>query len=765
MAVIANLTVKLQAQIAEFQSEFREATKSAEKFQSEFSGIAIKASAIGNIIADGVRFAVTGLKNLASSVLENASTITDLSQKTGLAMRTIQEFQHVAEQTGTSVEAFTNAAFKLGANLAGDDKSVSHAVERLGLSFSQLKQLSPDEQFNRIAAALSEMENPQERNRIALELFGKTAKDILPAITEGYRKMADGATIAGDDQIKALDAAGDAWARFKTRSLTEATQAAGSIVLVGEKAASSKKSLVEFLGTMAISGGVGNAFAITAANMKSIADDAERMAKAVKNAPKIGEIAFGKPGTGSQRPNQFGIGIDVDKELKQLIKAQEEAQRAAEAHAKAIKALADSLSGAELQRQAKDLAEAFRSLGAQRNAPVVIQNTADAALKLFNAGAKLTPELFNVVIESGKLTSLLPEVKTGFDGAALGIHDVTGELEAANDTLIDFIDSLNSIKFTQGLDNLKLPGFDFKSTIPEPLPPTFWDSVFDVKGPSLAQSARFAADSVIGSLSDAIRNGNWAQFKAALRDAFSQFAGSAIAAGINLLIPGLGTLLQPLFAALTSKLIGLFDRNKGRDLVEAFAEGFGGFDALHKELNLLGDEGEELWKTLTQGVGRNNPDQAAKAIAEVEAAIAKYRSEQQSANITTEEGAQATIESAAAAALALDQVNERLLVNSAAWGDWSALVTGYLQKLADDIRALPLPGPTGTMGGSTGGARPRLSIGGSTGGNSVSIPVGSMPSPENGSTTVILEMDSYALAEAVVPQIPGVVQRYGLADV
>jgi hypothetical protein len=42
------------------------------------------------------------------------------------------------------------------------------------------------------------------------------------------------------------------------------------------------------------------------------------------------------------------------------------------------------------------------------------------------------------------------------------------------------------------------------------------------------------------------------------------------------------------------------------------------------------------------------------------------------------------------------------------------------------------------------------------------VPVGSLPSPESGSTTVILEMDSYQVAEAVVPQIPGVVQRYGL---
>jgi hypothetical protein len=69
------------------------------------------------------------------------------------------------------------------------------------------------------------------------------------------------------------------------------------------------------------------------------------------------------------------------------------------------------------------------------------------------------------------------------------------------------------------------------------------------------------------------------------------------------------------------------------------------------------------------------------------------------------------------------------------------------------------------MGGSTGGARPRVSFTGSGGGGTAVVPVGSLPSPESGSTTVILEMDSYQVAEAIVPQIPGVVQRYGLADV
>src|SRR5690606_32659880 len=49
---------------------------------------------------------------------------------------------------------------------------------------------------------------------------------------------------------------------------------------------------------------------------------------------------------------------------------------------------------------------------------------------------------------------------------------------------------------------------------------------------------------------------------------------------------------------------------------------------LRTKLSVLGDEGERLWKTLTQGVGRNNPRQAQLAIQDVERALAGYEERQ-----------------------------------------------------------------------------------------------------------------------------------------
>jgi hypothetical protein len=790
MAVIANLTVKLQAQIAEFQSEFREATRSAEKFQSEFQGIATKASAFGNIIANGVTAAVGGLKSLAISVLDNASNIVDLSNKTGLAMRTVQEFQHVAEQTGTTVDAFTNAAFKLGTNLAGGSKSVVAGVTALGLSFKELQAQSPDEQFNQIAEALGRMEDPQERNRIALELFGRAAKDVLPAIAEGYRTMADAAAVAGDAQLRVLDALGDAWAKFVRDSQTNAAQFAGSLVLAG-------KAIREggFLDAIKLGLATGDPLKGLVALGTQFGAVEAAANKAAEGNKKVGKSL-----------------TDMLADLDKSTAAQKRAQSTTDAYANSVKTLADRLSGAALTGEVRKLTDAFNSLSeSQRTTPVVMERTAAAALDLFNAGAKLTPELFNIVIEAGRLGDLLPKVNVGMDGLAGVGRDVTREINAANQAIIDMAEIMNSVKFTQGLKGLELPEGIFNLTIPEPLPPTFWQEFLGLQGPTLAESARFAADSLVGALSDAIVTGDWDQFKASLRDTFAQFAGSALAAGVNLLVPGLGTLLQPLFSALADKFVGLFDRNRGRDLVEAFAESLGGFDALQARFAEMGAEGDRLWRLLTQGVGRNNPDQARRAIEEVTRALAAQEQKQKEAGDAAVEAARKIKDSQDAATSALrgrlselsaeydrlfdsikneapeevmgvieSQTRERMAAIREEQVETQNALERVLQSLEDSFAGIGqaaidaarviqnafngITPPNFSTGGSGGGgsSAPSVSFDSNTG-TTTFAPTGSMPSPTTSTTTVILEMDSYQVAEAVVPQIPGVVQRYGLA--
>lgn len=98
---------------------------------------------------------------------------------------------------------------------------------------------------------------------------------------------------------------------------------------------------------------------------------------------------------------------------------------------------------------------------------------------------------------------------------------------------------------------------------------------------------------------------------------------SSILSGFTGIIGGISGLISAAQVAINigKALFNIFDRDKGRDMVEDFAKSLGGFDQLHAMLNKLGEEGERLWIKLTQGVGRNNKEQAAAAIEEVRRAL------------------------------------------------------------------------------------------------------------------------------------------------
>lgn len=89
---------------------------------------------------------------------------------------------------------------------------------------------------------------------------------------------------------------------------------------------------------------------------------------------------------------------------------------------------------------------------------------------------------------------------------------------------------------------------------------------------------------------------------------FGKFFGGAIQG----LLPLIGPMLAPLISTIGGFLGNLFNFNKGRDAVVDFAEGMGGFTALHNELLKLGPEGEAAWIKLTQGTpgGDKNAAQA-----------------------------------------------------------------------------------------------------------------------------------------------------------
>jgi hypothetical protein len=261
-SVVGEATAKLRAMgaevppsIARLSTEMGTLGNQSAVAGTKVGGLSSIMSKLGPILPiASVVGLTTSIIRMGTSALESASRIQDLSQKTGIGTEAIQRMQAVAAQTGTTVETFAKSATTLGVNLANGTTKAKGAIDALGLSFQELQNLKPEEQFKRVIAALEEEENVGKRNAMGRALFGKQWDEIAASIAEGYSKIADAATVSSDAQIKALDRAGDRWQKFKTDFSTAVGSMLGEFVLLVEginKAFSAIKPLqiAEIIGT------------------------------------------------------------------------------------------------------------------------------------------------------------------------------------------------------------------------------------------------------------------------------------------------------------------------------------------------------------------------------------------------------------------------------------------------------------------------------------------------------------------------------------
>ena len=217
---IATLAVRLSAQLAEFQTSFKDATKTVDAFKTDFEQFASKINstidgvskafsgfganlatvgvAIAGVAAAGgaailafkaIEAAVSTVAGIISNALTSTANLGDefftLSQKTGLSVEALSGFKFAAAQTGTSLDAITGAVFKLEANLGKGGKATEDAIKGIGLSLASLKNAAPEDAFQQIIEKLAEIPNASDRAAAGVALFGKSFKDIAVLAAEG----------------------------------------------------------------------------------------------------------------------------------------------------------------------------------------------------------------------------------------------------------------------------------------------------------------------------------------------------------------------------------------------------------------------------------------------------------------------------------------------------------------------------------------------------------------------------------------------------
>ena len=345
---------------------------------------------------------------------------------------------------------------------------------------------------------------------------------------------------------------------------------------------------------------------------------------------KLGDSFLRLPELALNTPEDFARAQrEITEQLREQAREREKIRRQEAAAYQRLVSGAYALSTQHLiddqQRLTREIAIATKTFGGLSEKG--LQEVITRSQQYLAAGLKLTPAIQNVRLAHLDLLAALIPVNEGTKELLAGSRNLlpvflaTGKaLGGLSDELAHFSSIVNTDK---GLANL---GKILGQGVPLSLPPP--------KLGAWAQTFADFATTIPALFADALtRGGGWAdlgrQFAVnlagTLATTLAQTLSEQLKGVLGKVFKDLVPVIGPLIGGLTDALFGKLFGSKGRDLVVQFADSMGGFDALHKQLQTLGAEGERLWVRLTQGVGRNNPKEAQAAIDAINAALGRQQ--------------------------------------------------------------------------------------------------------------------------------------------
>ena len=181
------------------------AEKAGEIAVAAFEAVVAAAAAVGAAVVGAMTAAGTALVNATVDTAHLADEIMTLSSTTGLSTDTIQELNYAAELLDVDTQTVTGSMTKLLRTMSSAADGSESAMEKftdLGISIYDAEGniRSTEDVFWDAIDVLGRFESETERDMAAMDLFGKSARELNPLIEAGsdsFRQLADEAASVG----------------------------------------------------------------------------------------------------------------------------------------------------------------------------------------------------------------------------------------------------------------------------------------------------------------------------------------------------------------------------------------------------------------------------------------------------------------------------------------------------------------------------------------------------------------------------------------
>jgi lambda family phage tail tape measure protein len=193
MAVIGSLSVKLGLVTVDWDKATAKAKQQAKDLQGSFNNLGIDLKNLKNTfnaLGGAMGLSLAGMGILAKATMDMAGQVDDLAKSYDMSIARILQFQKAIVLSGGKAEdankILSTMFSKIASAQEGNDAAIA-TFEQLGISFNELKNLSPDQAIQRVYEGLASIGNTYERIKATKEILGKgglgkSVEDIAEAL-------------------------------------------------------------------------------------------------------------------------------------------------------------------------------------------------------------------------------------------------------------------------------------------------------------------------------------------------------------------------------------------------------------------------------------------------------------------------------------------------------------------------------------------------------------------------------------------------------
>lgn len=205
---LLNILVDIAARTASLESGIQKAT-------SQIEGFGNSVRKVTELVGGG--FSAGAIVDFTERIIAAGAELERASVRVGTGGQAFAELNYAAKQSGVGTDQLTTAMTRMNRAISEAGTGGKQQIEvltALGLTFEQLKKLSPDQQFEILADRISKLASPADKARAEMELFGRAGGELAPLLEQGaagIEKMRSEAERLGaafsDDVLKQLEEA------------------------------------------------------------------------------------------------------------------------------------------------------------------------------------------------------------------------------------------------------------------------------------------------------------------------------------------------------------------------------------------------------------------------------------------------------------------------------------------------------------------------------------------------------------------------------